>query len=170
VVDEPQVEARAFGQAQPAERGEVRGVGALAWHRQVDEVERPPDGGDDGAGELGEHARVGRHHQVLIGRAAVAEVIAELDVGRHRGPQALEQGEDPRLVVGGTGREVVLEHQHLLADVPLDAELGVGDGGGDLVERPEQRPLVHPQVVVVRARAHVHAGARHGGGQADLEA
>jgi hypothetical protein len=74
---------------------------------------------------------------VLIGRAAVAEVIAELDVGGHRGAEALEQGEDPRLVVGGTGREVVLEHQHLLADVPLDAELGVGDGGRDVVERPE---------------------------------
>ena len=86
VVDQPEVETRALGQAQLAQRGEVRGVVALARHRQVDEVERPP--------ARAKMARVSsastprrRHHQVLIGRAAVAEVIAELDVGGTAGPR-----------------------------------------------------------------------------------
>jgi len=136
----------------------------------VQEIDASRDAGEDRGGDLGQDGGVFRHHQVLVGRAAVAEVIAELHAVGDGAAQPAEEGGDPLLVIGGTRREVAFEEEHLLADVPLDGQIVVGHAGRDATERVEEGALVGGQIAIVRAWTHVHERARHRRRQADLEA
>jgi hypothetical protein len=85
---------------------------SLARHRQVQVDHSPPDHREDGRADLGEDRGVGRHDQVLVGRAAIAEVKAHLHVG-HLRPDA--QG---FLALGPVGLDEEIEARHDDRSVP----------------------------------------------------
>src|SRR5690349_22138942 len=67
-------------------------VGALLRHRDMEEVDRPLGGGSDAFQHLDQDGGVLRLHEVLVGRRAVAEVVAQLDARRHRLAEAVPTG------------------------------------------------------------------------------
>ena len=81
-----------------------------------------------------EHLGIAQPNQRLIARRPVAEMKAEIDIVRNGARQARELLEHLRLVVGLDDGEVVLEHQHLLADVELNRQVVTRDIGRELVE------------------------------------
>src|ERR1700692_2780318 len=84
VVDEAEIERGAGAQLQLLERCEIGVVGAALRHRQVEEIDGSLHPRHDAVDDLDHDAGVLRLHHVLVGRAAVAQVIAELDLARHR--------------------------------------------------------------------------------------
>jgi hypothetical protein len=83
VMDKAEIELGFGAQLQPFERREIRVVGAVFGYRHVEILDRALDAGADGVRHLDHEAHVFRLHKMLVSRTAVAEVIAELDRGRH---------------------------------------------------------------------------------------
>ena len=160
VMDQAEIKLGARPKLQVFQRREIGVVGARLHHRHVEELDRPLDARGDGVGDLDHDAHVLRQHHVLVGRAAVAQVIAELDAGRHRVAD-LHQHVDrlgaeidrPRLVIAFPG-------QHLLADVPLHGDAVVRQRLGDLAHLADEMRHQRRQQLLPVARHHVVVGRR----------
>jgi hypothetical protein len=100
----------------------------------VQKIEAPPNGIADAVHDPDEDRHVLGLHEMLVLRRAVAEVVAQFDRLGHRIAEPPERGEDLRLVFGGSLGEVILEDQHLLADIPLDRQILGRDRRHDLPE------------------------------------
>jgi len=79
-VNEAEIELGFRAQLQPGERCEIGVVGARFRHRQVEELDRSPHPGRDRIDDLDHVLRL---DHVIVSRAAVAQVVAELDRRRH---------------------------------------------------------------------------------------
>src|SRR5262249_59352251 len=79
VMHEAEIELRLGMQPQSFERREIRIARAVFRYRHVEVVDRALDAGADRVGHLDHYAHVLRLHEMLIGRTAVTEMIAELD-------------------------------------------------------------------------------------------
>ena len=135
----------------------------------MEKLYRPPDAGNDGVGHLDQDAGVLGLHQMLVGRAAVAQVVAELDAGRHR---VADGGEH----VDGLGAEVdralvvvALPGQHFLAHVPLQSDAVVGHGAGDPAHLADEMLRQRRQQAGAVGRHDVVVGRGDRRRQADLE-
>ena len=113
-------------QLQPAKRCEIGIVGARFRHRQVEELDRPPHTGRDRIGHLDHDPGVLRLDNVLVGRAAIAQVVAKLDRRRDAitdrdqfGDRLLPEIDRPRLIIA-------LPRDDFLAHVPLQRDAVMG--------------------------------------------
>ena len=170
VVDEPQIELGLRPQAQLGQRRVVPLVVAIARHRQVNPVERAAQAGRQRVGDLHEAAGVGGLLEVAVLHVAVAEVIAELDVGRYVARYSQQPLEDAALDVGEPHREHAFQHRELEVGVPLDRELVVRH-----LAQHERQLFQQPRLVRRLQRGLVlghdeRADRRQRGGQAHLEA
>ena len=98
-------------------------------------------------GELDHVAHVGRLDHVAMVRIAVAEVIEQIDIGRHAVAEIDQDiGErllHLRLAAAVARRLVAFEPgEHGGGDVELDRQFVVRDGGGDLVDLALERVVV----------------------------
>ena len=84
VVDEPEVHLGALGNGELAQRFEVCVVIALDRDRDVDPFNRPRDAVDERGDELDDAARILGLAHVNVAEVTEAEVIAQLNVRRHR--------------------------------------------------------------------------------------
>src|SRR6201993_1677168 len=84
VMDEAEIKRSVRAQAQIVERREIAVIGAALCHRHMEELDRALDLAANGFGHLDHEGRVFWLYALLVGRAAVAEMVAELDPGRHR--------------------------------------------------------------------------------------
>ena len=100
---------------------------------------------------------------------AVAEVIAELDVGRHPTRQSQEALEDAALHVLEPDRKEALQHRELEVGVPLDGELIVRDLLEDEPELAQQSLLVRTLQHALVIGHHERGDRRDRRGQAHLE-
>src|SRR5262249_24621068 len=102
---------------------------------------------------------------------AVAEVKAELDVVRHRRANAREARHDLAERGADRGKPLILavEDQHLVADVPLDAEVMMRDRPADRRDLLEHRLLVDRLDGAQILARTIGVDHRHRGRQADLE-
>ena len=105
---------------------------AIDRHRHVEVVDRACAGRGDLVDHLRRDAQVGGVHEVLVPEVAVAEVEADLDVRRDELCAVTQPLDDARLRGLEEGRVEALPDADVLADVPLDGELVVGDRGQDL--------------------------------------
>ena len=80
-VDEAEVQARLRSQGELGQGLEEADVDAPALHRQVDPVERPAEAERQGVGDVDERLGV-VGPLTVVALVPVAEVVAELDVGR----------------------------------------------------------------------------------------
>src|SRR5439155_1067220 len=126
VVDEAEIELGLRPQPQPGQRRVVRVVGAIARHGQVDPGQRAAEARGERVGDLHEPGGVAGLREVTVLDVAVAEVIAELDVGRHLAREPEQALEDAALDVVEPHGKDALEHPELEVGVPLDRELVVG--------------------------------------------
>ena len=106
---------------------------------------------------------------MFVAGRAVAEMIAALDIVRHRVAQPRQFGEHVVLVAGRAVREIVLEYQHLLADIPLDRQVPMRNRVGDFAQCREQGTLIGRQIRCERSGADIHVARGHRRRQADLE-
>ena len=158
-VNEAEIELGFRVQLQSAKWCKKGIVGARFRHRQVEELDRPPYTSRDRIGHLDHDPGVLRLDNVLVGRAAVAQVVAELDRRRDTitdrdqfGDRLLPEIDRPRLVVALPGND-------LLAHVPLQRDAVVRQSLSDrrdLAEhvrrqhRDQRRPVGRDHVVVGR--------------------
>ena len=82
MMDQAEIKLRFGAEVQSLERREIGVVAAALGHRHVKELDRTRHFCDDGVRNLDHDAGVLRLHHVLVGGAAVAQVIAELDRDR----------------------------------------------------------------------------------------
>src|SRR6185437_16821469 len=82
-VHEAEIELGLGAQLQPGEWCEIGIVAARLRHWQVEELDRSPHTSRDRIGYLDHDPGVLRLYHVLVGRAAVAQVITELDGRRN---------------------------------------------------------------------------------------
>ena len=80
---------------------------------------------------------------------------AELDRFGHSSAQTSELVEENLAIGKRIFREVVLQHQHFLADIPLDREVLRWDCLLDVGERCVQGPLVYVEIGLPRRAADV---------------
>ena len=169
MVDEAEIELGLGPQLQLGERREIGVVRAPLGHRHMKELDRPRDAGDDGIGHLHHHARVFRLDQVLVGRAAVAQVVAKLDAHGHRVAHGREHIDGLGAEVDGPLFVIALPGQHLLAHVPLQRDAVMGHGAGDLLHLADEMLRQRRQQAGTVGRQHVVVGRGRRCRQADLE-
>ncbi len=123
--------------------------------------DRPRDLPRHAIGEVDHVAHVGRLDDVAMVRIAVAEVIEQIDVGRHAVAEIDQDiGESLlhlRFGAAVARRLVAFEpREHRGGDVELDRQFVVRDGGRDLVD------LALERVVIERVdRAHAASSTRN---------
>src|SRR6185312_14485350 len=156
-------------QLQRGEWCEIGIVAARLRHWQVEELDRSPHTSRDRIGYLDHDPGVLRLYHVLVGRAAVAQVITELDGRRNAvtdrdqlGDRLLPEIDRPRLVIALPGND-------LLAHVPLQRDAVVGQGPRDRLNLGEHVRRQHRDQRRPVGRHHVVVGRRDGGWQRDLE-
>ena len=110
------------------ERLEVQRVGAILRHRHVDVADGSVDGREDALGNFHQNAHVLRLHQMLVLRAAVAKVIAELDPLRHSIAKPDQAINYPFFRVVEPVRTTAIEVLHLMRGIPLNRKFGVRNG------------------------------------------
>ena len=155
-VEQAEVQPRLGPQRQLPERLEEAHVDAAALHRQVDPVERPAEAERQGVGDLDERLGV-VGALAVVALVAVAEVVAELHVGRDAAAEPHQPLDDARAGVVEPRRHDAVEHGELEVGVPLDGELVVRDGVED------RRQLVHHPRLVERLDAGLVLGGDEGG-------
>ena len=134
----------------------------------MDPVERAAEAEREGVGDGDEGLGVVRPVAV-VALVAVAEVVAELHVGRDAAPEPDEPLDDARARIVEPGRHDAVEHGELEVRVPLDGQLVVRDGFED------RRQLVHHARLVERLdaglvlRGDERRDGRERRGQRDLE-
>ena len=157
MVNETEVKLGIVAELEGFERCIVGIIRAPFWYRQMKELDRPVDASGDRVGHLDHYTGVPRLHHVLVGRAAVAQVITELDGSRHRVANLGEYIKSLGMEVDRAFFVAALPSQHLLTNVPLDRELLVRNCRSDfghligevLGERgQETRPVRRHHVVV----------------------
>src|SRR5262249_26709926 len=120
-----EIELGAGRKLEIAERLIERVVGALDRHRHMNVGELVRDRAGQCIREADHLRRVLRLDEMLAGKIPVAEMQADLDVGGNARTQALHAREERlrRLarVRRGAGL-LAVPHDHLVAEVPLDAE------------------------------------------------
>ena len=82
--------------------------------------------------------RILRLHQVLVRRAAIAKVIAELDRRRHGIADFGQHGDRLGADIHRARFVIALPGQHLLAHVPLDRDAVVGKCPGDRLDLADE--------------------------------
>ena len=92
------------------QRREIGVVIAFHRHRHMNVLDRPIDRLDQTVGDLDQNRHVLRFHHMGVRRAAIAEVIAEIDIGRHHVAKLSEKAPDH-----------VLEVRHLIV-IPLPGQ------------------------------------------------
>ena len=119
----------AIAELEIAQRPIERIVAAINRNRHVDISELVRDRLGQRVGEIDHPRRVLRLDKMLGAEIAVAQMQAELDVVGNRGAQPLHAGDN--LVVRNIARyrvaRLAVPDHHLVADVPLDAEVLVRD-------------------------------------------
>jgi hypothetical protein len=159
MVDQAEIKLGFVTELQRLERGEIGVVGASFWHRHVEELDRTRDPRGDRVRDLDHDTGILRLHHVLVGRAAVTQVVAKLDRGRHGIADLREHvdGFDPD--VDRARLVVALPRQHFLAHVPLQRDAVVRERLRDLRDlagemlrqcRQELGPVRRHHVVVGR--------------------
>ena len=123
-------------------------------------------------GYLHQDSHVLGHDEVLVSGAAVAQVVAQLDIFRNQAANSCQFVINLLLVVRRTVSErlVVFENQYLLADIPLNGQPVVGYGVHYSRDRVGQSPFVGRQIGGAGVRADVHVSRGHRGRHADLKA
>ena len=101
-MDQTQIKHGVGGRAEVAQWRVIGRVSAVLRHRQMQEVQPPVEVVDQPVGDLHQDAGVLRHHQMGVARGAIAEVIAEFDISRHRVSQTREFGGNVGFVRVGT--------------------------------------------------------------------
>jgi len=94
--------------------------------------------GADRIGHLDHQTSILGLDQMLVGGAAVAEVVAEFDAAGDALADFRQDGEGLGAGVDRAGLVIALPGQHLLTDIPLQREAIVGDHGGDSCDLAEQ--------------------------------
>src|SRR5947207_10801328 len=120
VMHEPEIELRFGVQPQSFERREKRVVRAVLWHRHMKILDRTAHAGADGVRHLDHDPHVLWLDEMLIGRAAIAEVIAELHCTWHRIADAGQDIERLGAEIDRARLVIAFPGQYLLADIPLD--------------------------------------------------
>ena len=168
-----EIKLRAGRELEAGEGLEIGVIVARDRHRHMHISERMLDGRDDVVGDGDELAGILRLDRVPGAEIAVAEMDAKFDIGRHGRRQAAERRHH-LLRRHGDRREEILRlaviADHLVADVPLDAEIPVRDRPADGLDLAQHRFLVSglDRVdVIAGAEAADH---RHRRRQAYLEA
>ena len=82
VVDKAEIEPGLRVESETGERGKIGVVGTVLWYWQVKVVNWAPDSHADCVGHLDHQTGILGLHEMLIGGAAIAEVVAEFDAGR----------------------------------------------------------------------------------------
>jgi hypothetical protein len=125
-VNEAEIELGFPGATSARRAVEIGVVGARFRHRQVEELDRPPHPGRDRIDDLDDDPGVLWLDHVIVRRAAVAQVVAELDRRRYAVTDRyqlsdgfLPEIDRPRLVLALPGND-------LLAHVPLQGDTVVG--------------------------------------------
>jgi hypothetical protein len=152
-MERAQVELGLGMQAKVAKRRQERGIRALAGKRHVHPVQRPVEAGRERVRDLDHaaHVLVPAAGDLLV--VAVAEVEAELDVGRNGAAAPDHALEDAALHVRKPDRKVAFQHAELEVRVPLQGELVVRDAVQDPVNLDRHRGFVrrlHDRLVVER--------------------
>ena len=147
LMHQPEIERRARAQFETGERAEKRLVAALPRHRHVDEPDRARDRAGNAVGHLHADPEIARLHHVLVLRAAVAQVITEIDVARHHVADGAERIEDlPPAIPWAV---IALPHQDFRADIPLIGDLAMRQGVGDAPELGAQMGGVGRHEIVI---------------------
>src|SRR5436305_433908 len=121
VMHEPEIELCFRVQPQSFERREKRVVRAVLWHRHMKILDRAAHAGADGVRHLDHDPHVLWLDEMLIGRAAIAEVIAELHCTWHRVADAGQYIERLRAEIDRPRLVIAFPGQYLLAHTPLDS-------------------------------------------------
>ena len=120
------------------ERREIGGHGAPLRHRQMEELDRALDTAAVALVISTMIAVLGLHH-VLVGGAAVAQVITEFDRRRHGVADLAEHIDGFSAEIDRAGVVIVFPGQHLLADIPLDRDPIVRQRRSDLRDLAGER-------------------------------
>ena len=149
LVHQSEIERRSLPQSEVGERREIGGIAPVLRHRHVDILHGPADRARNSVGDFDADPQILRLNEVLVLRAAVAEVVAEVDVGRHHVADVAQRIEDalPMVFLDAV---IALPHQHLDADIPLVSDLVVRQGLGDSPELVAQMRRVGRHEVVHR--------------------
>ena len=141
-VNETEVQARlrTQGRAGPASRRTPTSTRPPCTG-QMDPVQRPAEAERQGIGDVDERLGVVGPFAVVT-LVAVAEVVAELDVGRDAAAEPDESLDDARSRVVEPRRHDAVEHGELEVGVPLHGELVVGDRLEDRRQLVEDARLV----------------------------
>ena len=83
VVHQTEAELGLRPQLQIPQRLEVGVIGAVARHRHMDELDRPPDPAAHAVRELDHVGHIGRLNHVLVAGVAVTEMEQQVDAARH---------------------------------------------------------------------------------------
>ncbi len=169
MVDEAEVERGARAQLELLERREIGVVGAALRHRQVEELDSPLHPRHDAVDDLGHDAGILRLHHVLVGRTAVAQVIAELDLARHRVADLAEHVDGLLAEIDRARLVIALPGQHFLADVPLHGDAVVRQRRGDGMDLADESLRQRRQQFRPVGRHHIVVGRRDRRRDADLE-
>ena len=156
-----------------AERSMKRVVGALDRHRHVDVGELVPDRPGERIGEVHHRRRIFRLDEVVAREIAIAEMQAELDIVRHDSANprhALQERRTRHLWIRHRAGLLAIPDHHLVAEVPLDAEILVRDVAGERRNLGQHGALVGGFDRRQRVLDHDRAHDRERRGQADLEA
>ena len=142
-VHEAEVQRRLRTQRQLGQRFEESDVDPPALHRQVDPIQRPAEAQRQGIGDVDEGLGVVGALTVVT-LVPVAEVVAELDIGRDAAAKAHESLDDARPGIVEPRRHDTVEHRELEVGVPLQGQLVVRD------RRKDRRQLVEDARFVQR--------------------
>ena len=135
----------------------------------MEEPDRVLDPAADRIGHLDHDAHVFGLNAVLVGRAAVAEMVAELDRSGHRVADLGQDRERLAAEIDGSLLVIAFPGQHFLAHIPLHGEPVIGHCFGDLLDLADQMLGKRRQQLRPVRRHHVVVGWRDRRRERDLE-
>ncbi len=107
---------------------------------------------------------------MLVAGIAIAEVIAQFDIGGNAVSEVDESIDDAPLQLRGSGEPYVFQDAKLDRHVPLDGQFVTRNGSGDPVKLGEHRLLVGGFNYGPVLRGNESNDGRERCGEADLEA
>src|SRR5262245_57979769 len=96
-------------------------------------------------GELDHLASIARLQEMLGAKVRVTEMDAELDIRRNGLADPLQAAEDVLVRGANLGKHVErlsVPDQHLMADIPLDAEVMMWNSRAHRLDLPDHVPLI----------------------------